>query len=407
MYKNRNLVALYGATLFSGLGTGCLLVLVYWTIVTEFNRSSIIATTSSVSYLLCFLILPNISRYIDRYNKVRLLQIFYLVAGSAQLLFSYLYSSGEYKVYILIIAMLISIVIRMIDQASRLAIAQSLVDKKAYHKTSRQLEILRQAITLISGGVAWFVIDSVSMCTILLIDASTFFFGAILLLLICKESNNNVATEEKKNSLLDDIKMTVSLYKNNAYFCTFLTLSIIPYVLVLSQSNIHPAHVDSLLDLSGNAYAIMGLLFGIGSLFAPFLSAALKQRGLATEMVIIASFLGYCVSSLLIFAYPEIYVTYLCMLLFSLFHSVIRIERIAYIMEHTPKHVIGRVSGSFELIGLTLIVGIIFIVGQVADHLGVYSAWVLMATISILFFLSLLLLYFSSSRKARSSSIVI
>lgn len=382
----RSLFALYSATLISGIGSGMLLVMVNWVLIEHYESSSLIGILTAVSYLVSFFALPQISVWLDRYIHRVVLQRFYLFGLLIQSIACIFIAQQYWVIAFIVVATISSVVIRLADQMARLAIAQSLVDATHFKMVSRHLEILRQSITLISGIIVAVFIDYIELVDVLIVDIVSFLLAAALLgLVVLPEKTQSTESSEgegtqpdnvgKKESVFTSFVKSYSYFKAHPYFWAVMTLSLAPYVLVLSQNAIHPAHIEQFLNLGGEAYAMMGFVFGAGSLMAPFVSNYLHKQNKAKEVVILIGFIGYFIASIVIMLYANIWVTYFCLCLFSMSHSMIRIERLAFLMSYVPKDKIGRISGAFELTGLLFVVLCTFLIGFIADIAGILFAW--------------------------------
>ncbi len=373
----KNLSALYIATLFSGIGTGMLLVMVNWVLIETYQSSSLIGALTAASYLISFLVLPQLSVWLDKFHHRVMLQRFYIFGLLIQGIALIFIAQEIQTIFFIIVITITSVVIRLADQMSRLAIAQSLVSSEHFKMISRHLEILRQSITLISGVIVAVLIDSIGLVHILIADILLFVAAAGLLGLIplpqlsAEQKHLKANTENAFRSIVQ----SYTYFKEHPSFFSIMALSLAPYVLVLSQNAIHPAHIEQFLQLDGDAYAVMGFVFGAGSLLSPFVSNYLHKQKRSKEIIILCGFLGYLLASIVIMLFPNIWVTYFCLVLFSMSHSMVRIERLAFLMDYVPKDKIGRISGAFELLGLMFVVLCTTFIGFVADYTGIVSAW--------------------------------
>jgi MFS family permease len=400
MILQKNLTALYLATFISGLGTGTLLVMLNWILIQKYESSTIIGILTAASYLSCAFILPKFSIWLDRFEAKNLLLKVYLFGGFFQLVIIILIILGVDLLLGIVISIIISVLIRMIDQMARLVIAQKLVDKDEYRSLSRHLEVLRQAITLGAGLLVAFFIEKMEMKTILILDGFSFIVGAYFLSLINVSTTESGSIKTPKSKCEKSLKSTYDYFCQNPYFFLVLSLSLSPYISVLAQNAIHPAHVDQLMNMGGEYYAFMGAFFGVGAVLSPFVSRKLHCLSFTKERIILTGLIGYLIANIIIVIEPNIYSTYFCLFLFAISHSVIRIERLAFIMEYTPQNIIGKVSGSFEMIGLIGVVIVTSLVGFMSDRVSVASAWLFMAVFILLSLLSLLYYVYKNNKES-------
>ncbi|MDK1290638.1 MFS transporter [Pseudoalteromonas umbrosa] len=397
----KNLAYLYGATFFSGLGTGMLLVLVNWIILKTYGSSTLIGGLTAASYFVCFIALPQVSLWLDKFIKRKLLGSIYVVAGLMQLLFAALLFVGVELLYVIMASTIMSVLVRMSDQMARLAIAQSIAPEGEIRQVSRHLEVVRQGITLVSGAItAWFI-NELSMQTMLIVDALTYFMGLLLLLQLAPTREDSPArVDAVKQSRVEAFKESVAFFSQHQYFFFLMIFSIAIYVMILAQNALHPAHVEQILQEGGETYAIIGAVFGLGALLGPAISSAFHKYAVNKEFIISFGFGIYIAANMTIVLIPHIWATYISLVLFSASHSLIRVERMAFMMEYTPKDIIGRISGSFELIGLSLVIFFTASIGFIIDTLGAQAAWFAMLLLLLVNFICLLACILKGRRHA-------
>jgi hypothetical protein len=74
---------------------------------------------------------------------------------------SYAGNTGAAYLYILILTSATLTIVRLIDQSTRAVVLHASLPAEKYLKSSRYLEIVRQGITFISGGIATFLIKKI------------------------------------------------------------------------------------------------------------------------------------------------------------------------------------------------------------------------------------------------------
>jgi hypothetical protein len=110
------------------------------------------------------------------------------------------------------------------------------------------------------------------MKTILMLDCFSFFAGAYFLSLINISTTESGNIKDQKDKYEKGLKDTYDDFCQNPYFFVVLSLSLAPYISVLAQNAIDPAHVEQLMNMGGEYYAFMGAFFGLGAVLSPFVS---------------------------------------------------------------------------------------------------------------------------------------
>ncbi len=390
--SRQNLSILLFCAVLSGVGTGVTLIAINWVLLKTYQSSAIIGSLIAASYVASFLLLPVVSSFLDRFDKPWLMRNVNVFGALMQLTALILISMFPDTMLIatLIVITILSVVIRMTDQMTRIALGQSIVGAADYGALSKKLEVCRQSITFLSGGIAAYLLVQDNIRWILIIDALTFIIAAALFWQlgrniqqqqVASDTSNpaNAATQKAPpHGIIGDIKFTLSYIKSDKTFFYLNLLAMFPYALVLAQNTLYPAHIEYLLKLDASYYAMMAVPFGLGAFSAPMISRLLDRRQYSIEQKIISGFVLFCFASVGIFALPNIIATYVFLFIFAAGHALIRIERLANMMQVVGKDKIGRISGFYEFLGMVLVVLFSVAVGFVADWLSVTAAWIFM-----------------------------
>jgi len=389
LLKNQNFLILFLSTIISGIGTGITLIGISWIIIQEYESSRIIASLTVASHLITFLFIPKFSTLVDKISRKQIALSLFLVGGVIQFFVGAILLRYGVVLYIIFISAVVSSLIRTCDQVNRLALSKQLFPEKDYPILNAYLEFARQAITFLAGGGATFIFRHAGLTAIILCDAATYLIGFVLIKFIVdkKEKFKTTGLEKnvhgtKSNSLILDFKETFSylLRDKNLFFYYLLTL--IPYIVVVSQNVIYPAHFHKFLKTGSEAFAFLAVPYGLGAVLAALVDAQCKKY-MSSHSLICTCFILYVISVPLVIWIPNVYITFGCLFIFAMAHATIRIERMTFLMREISDKQMGRVTGFFELISLLFNIILAVLAGYAADNFGVGYAWLIFEAVML------------------------
>ncbi|WP_346348365.1 MFS transporter [Enterovibrio norvegicus] len=389
MYR---LIPLLLSTLVAGVAIAVFFTCTFWYIETVFNSTTYISILLSSGYLASFFVFPFFGRFIDRNSGKSSLRIIYVLGFLIGLFLLALPLKSEIQTLTLIfLANVTMVLIRGVDQVTRgVYIKRTSKERSEMLSFNRYLEIIRQSITFISGGVAFYTIQDSSIynISILLIIS---FVCALLVNMLLEKDYPEVSSQGASSK-----KMPSTISTGKAFFFsrenTIVLLSIAPYVSVVSLNAIYPS-LTSELELSKSDYALLSIPYGIGAILGsltPSSSLSFNSLFLFLFSVFTGAFF------IPIFLKTEIGL-YITLFVIAFAHAAIRVHRNTEILTMSDKDTVGRVTSFNEMLFIVLSVGLTLVIGVVTDALNAISAWsaVLMINLAILL-LTLVFLLFKS-----------
>ncbi|HIC44324.1 MAG TPA: MFS transporter, partial [Sulfurimonas sp.] len=274
--------------------------------------------------------------------------------------------------------------IRAGDQTTRTVLSKDLFSPDDYGDLNRCLEVARQFITFLAGGLGGLLLAYGNFTSILLLDCLSYLVGGLLIL---KLKTTQTFTQ-KKTTIWDGPKAVFSFLSQNKAFTTFSFLTMIPFILVVVQNVLYPIHFKAFLGLEGGAFAFLSIPYGAGAISSAWLGPKLK-KSLGETFMILVLFMAYTFATLLIGICQNVGVTYGCLFLFACCHSCIRIERMTLLMKKVPNEMAGRITGFFDLIALLFNIILTFLIGHITDTYSLVHSWLFLGLIMLVSTLSL------------------
>lgn len=401
LLRNKSFILMLLSTLFSGIGIGMTLIAIPWTIIKTVESSSLIATMTVVGNIAIVLLLPKLSTHIDIKPKKRVMSALYLIGISTQL---FVFTSLWFELAIPMLALLfgsyvISLFIRAGDQVIRLAWSQELFEPSDYQRVAQWLEVTRQAITLLAGGGATLLLKSTGLKWIIFADACSYLIGFLLILCIISRSESKQKQQEKapKNKEDNTYALVFTFFKERPEYLLITSVTLIPYIVVVAQNILYPAHFSQYLKTTEAAFAFHAVPYAIGALLAPILASRIR---LSLENMVTPIFISYLFTIGLIILFRNTTVTYVCLFLFAFLHVSIRIKRDTFLMQETPKKIMGKTKGLFETASSFSRAALALAIGALADAFGIAFTWLLFA-----FIMATTWLWFISNRSKSKAKI--
>ncbi|WP_203390646.1 hypothetical protein [Chromobacterium haemolyticum] len=364
---DRVVVGTLAIALCSGTGIAVILSAIFLSIQESFHQAKLVAVCSIVGQVLSLALASHLGRLADSCRNTHYLRIAYAIgiatAASAALL-SYFRIGNQLFLYALIVTASTMTLIRILDQSTRGAILHVRLHEEKYLDATRYLELVRQGITFLSGGIAMLVIRNDSVYW-----ACLFCIACLLVSIACSfrldgPETNHQSTQQQKISLRHIIQKHVLHNENRA----LMLLTLLPYAMVLALNSLYPKIFTS---LSHNPvyYSALVIPYGLGAIIGSALKPRQERFNLAAHAIRLT---GAFAISLAVFAITRHHaVLYACIFSFAFCHASIRVQRNYQLMLLTEKGILGSVSGFYEMIALALAISLALLSTAIADRAGV------------------------------------
>ncbi|WP_230579676.1 hypothetical protein [Xenorhabdus bovienii] len=278
--------------------------------------------------------------------------------------------------------------IRSSDQVIRATYIKRVVSSEELYKANKNLELIRQGITFLSGGIAFFILEDKSISNVCIV--SIFCFSISLFINIYVKKDN----ADKFDRVIDNNSGIKNTYKIGYGFFNgevkrhVVLLSIFPYICVVSLNSIYPA-LFNVINAQIQYYALLVVPYGVGAIMGSLIGSKRSSLSLKNNYIIFGTI--SIIGLFLPVFFNHLYSVYLCLFLISLSHSRIRVIRNTIIMNEAGNQILGRLLSFNEMIFITLSVGLSILLGVLSDFLGFWVAWfmVIFLNVTVLFFILL------------------
>jgi MFS family permease len=391
LLSNRNFILLFLSTVISGVGTGITLIGISWIAIQTFESSSVIAILTNASFVATFLFLPKFSTLVDTISRKKIALILFLSGGVIQVSIFLLLVKFGISIPALFISSVASALIRTGDQVNRVALSQELFTKQEYPVLNGYLEIARQTITFLAGGCATLIFRYGGFASMILCDAVTYLVGFALIILITYrrqlsfvDQSYNIGSQKSKNqnNFISQLKESFIYLLQDRNLLIFFLLTLVPYIVVVSQNALYPAHFHTYLNAGSSAFALLAVPYGLGAILAAIVARQSRKFMSSYTLICICCFI-YTLFIPLIITVPNVYISFACLFMFAMTHAIIRIERMTILMQKIEEQQMGRVSSFFEMAALIFNIVLVTLVCSVADHSGVGLAWLIFEVVMV------------------------
>jgi MFS family permease len=168
----------------------------------------------------------------------------------------------------------------------------------------------------------------------------------------------------------------------------FFTATLIPFVLVMAGNYLFPIYVAQTLQASAVYFAAGDIAFAVGAILAGFLLPRLIGRHGAAS-TIPATMLIFLAGLIVIIVlrFPVAFVLAGALLGFG--NAGCRVARSALLMERVPNEVMGRVSGTYQILDRVLRTALVMSMVIIDTH-GPPAGYMLLTTVLLLAFLGVM-----------------
>ncbi|MCX7801754.1 MAG: MFS transporter [Meiothermus ruber] len=277
--------------------------------------------------------------------------------------------------------------LRVFFELSVSAFVPSVVERTQLVAANSQLESSRQAATVAGPGVAGLLVQTIGAPLTVLLNAFLYWISAFLIQRIPSSESQQVRSPKL---LLSEVGEGLRLVFSDAYLRALVLSSATFNLHIGMLAGLQVLFLSRVLEIPpawiGVIFAVVGLGALVGALTAARFTGWLGIGGVVIRMQLISSLAG--VAFALVQAPPVVAATLVGLILFvKAASTVIRNVNVVSIRQaRTPQHLLGRVGGTSQFVGIGLgslggIVG-----GLLAEWLGIREATLIAGLIAMFSF---------------------
>lgn len=368
--KNKQAIFyLFAANSVSGLAQGVTMLAIPWYFINVAGEQSL--------YGLMYALITGVSVFwmlysgtlIDRFDRKHIF-LGINVAGAAILLSmaAYGFATGPMSIFVASIAFATTFFIYNIHFPNLYAFAQEITDRKDYKRILSYLEIQHQLTASISGAIGAILLAGLDVETltlagytwqvhihiaawelheIFLLDGCTYILAFVLIAMIRYKS---VAEKHiDRGSIGARLQQGVAYLKDHPMLALFGSVSYAVFISVLvAVYFLVPKYTEVFLGSGVGSFSLFRGIYSLGAVMAGVFVARVFQHTKPAVAVIILGLVAASFYYISLFN-TNVFVFFGLGLLMGICNAGIRIMRAAYVFNHVPNRVIGRVTSIFNL----------------------------------------------------------
>lgn len=365
MKNKKALHRLLFANAISQFAQGISMLAIPWYFAKHLDKASLFAIIYAVATFFTLFWGLYAGTLIDRYSRKKIFQ--FICAVSAFVLIGIAvtgFNLGETPTFLVAFVFCFTVFNYNIHYPTLYAFGQEITEQKNYSKTNSLLEIIGQSTNVLSGAFAVLLIEGIEISAlnltinaweiheIFLLDGVTYILAFFIIRSIHydpiqKSSRNTEHILKRLNAGIQFLrKRPVLFHFGNASYTLFI------FVLI-SMHLLWPMYIENHLNTEGNVYAGTKLHYAIGALISGFFIARFFRKKDSIYAIISLSVLSF-VAFIVLATNKSILLLLLCALALGVTNAGVRIQRITYLFNHIPNHIIGRANSVFQSINILL-----------------------------------------------------
>lgn len=397
-----NLALLLISNALASIGTGIAMIAVPWYLASLPDGILLFSKSALYVNIFLFILMPLVGPIVDNNSRKKLMIIIRLgfIFGLIVIFISIKTHPSPNNYYPLLGYYALGSLFYAINVPLRTAFVQELFSEHEYVRVNSILEIENQIAAVLTGALAVLAIKKYGMGVIVIMNILLYMLALIAIILIkYTQKELNVRRLKFVSSLHEGIKIA----KEYPYVSIVLMACVIPYVVIILYTVIHPIALSLMPNVGGESYALLELLFGLGAIISGvFLLSDYPKKFTTTELLIISmsSFLIITIVQLMI---PSYWGFLIIAIAFGFSNSFVRVVRQSYLMENINNKRIGRIGTLLQSWIMFLRSTSLAILTYILSEEGIIGAIALTVTISVIALVTLFIaLYMIRLKKIKS-----
>lgn len=380
LYKDHRFQKVLAANILSSIGSGITMIGVPWLLINQVNGGVVFGYITIVMTAINFLLSPAIGHLVDRVSRKGLLMFgegfgFLIVASFA----GYGVLGLDYEVWHYILLYGSGSFYYNIFYPAIFAFNQEIFDKSVYKHLNGAMEIQGQLSSVIAGALAAWLISTIELQWLLLVDAFTY-LGAFLI--ISSIPYIKKSREAQSVSFFYKVTEGYRFLKQRPVLFLFLMASFMPFIGVMVTNYLFPVYLAEVLKTDGSIYGLHSMIYGIGAVAAGiFIPILARKWGNERSIILTVSAYSFAISIVAVF---QNVVTFLFLVVILAFGNAgTRVARNSFMMENVPNAIIGRVDSLFRALGLGKRIFILSLFTQFTAEQSITNSFYLLTVLMV------------------------
>ena len=349
LLKNQNARLIILNTLFSGLGSGIIIIGVSWYLVQlDPKNGGSLGMPMLIAAVATFFLAPYIGVFIDRYSRKRFFMGLQLAMIGINTILVIAGLTFSFNLIVLTLIYLTGTLYFTAHYPVLNALVQELFDSNQYRDVNSLLEIEGQTASMVSGALAAILLTPLGLVGLLWINVLLYVLSAATLVFVSYKPKEDVVQREKKRIITEFLE-GLQYLKHHKKMAWFFLLTFTPYLLVLMSNYLNPIYVSLKLDGESNTYAVAEFAYAFGAIvIGLFIQQLSKRMPEATQIILFMFLFGIAFYSLSFLHFNAL--LWMVMAIMGLCNAGSRIIRNTLIMEKVPSRYLGRVNTTYQVI---------------------------------------------------------
>ena len=339
---NKNFSKLFIASTISTIGASMTYIALYWS---YFELTSVVSLTllTTITFISGFIFSLFLSPFCDKF-KPKNLMAFTMVTRTALLaIFGFGILFFEIHIYFMIFMMVFLIALESLYDPASIKIITHIVDQENYTKANSWISILDRIGYLFGMLLGGIIVASVSLGTILLIEAFAFLIGAMIILNIKERVPQDETKHVEIESYFTMWKAGISYILKTKWLTGVLFVAIAANLAIAPSVTLLIPYTSEILNGDSIHYSVIQIASILGSITMAFILGKFKLNKLVTPFLIAAMLQSIVI--MLLSLNSNIPVSIILMFLLGSFIALFNVPFVTLLQSYVPEHLLGRVRG--------------------------------------------------------------
>ncbi|MHA2854661.1 MFS transporter [Paenibacillus lautus] len=315
--------------------------------------------------------------FVDRWPKKRVLALTYLSRGIVVSLTAFLYAIGSLEVWHLFVFTFLNSTLECFSRPAETSIVPRLLPKEQLLAGNSFSTSVSRSAELIGLSIAGALIALIGISGTILIDAVTFLIAAVIIAFMpnpeaAEQAEFPGPVSEKERTVLGDIKEALLFVKQHSLLLITTILAMINNFCLAPLNVLQPVYVKETLGAGAGGLSVMGTALLIGMICSGLWIGRYGKSFKKSTLIMSGSImLGIGYFALGIPGHLpawRVESAAVCMFVAGFAVSMLNAPISTYLMEVTPRHMLGRIGALMTVLCTAAIPVGSLITGLVAEH---------------------------------------
>lgn len=398
LLKQKEYVKLLAANAISRFGDSLDAVAYAWMVYVLTGSKVLMGSLFAVNFI------PNIlfsffsGVFADRFSKKRTVIICDIGRGVVVCITAILFSINILRPWHLFIFTIFNSTFETFSSPARNSMVPNLIPKELFLTASSFSTSVSSFAELLGAGIAGGVIALLGVSGAILIDSSTFFVSSLLIWFIKFDEKVEDDVKKDEHDYINDFKEGFRFVTSNKLLLVTIFLAAITNFSFAPLNVLSPIYVKDILNYGPEGLSYTGVGLSLGMIIGGLIIGQIGSRFKKSTIVVAGfSFIGICYTLLSLpgliafHTIKPIYFSIFMFFLIGLFIPLSAAPSQTYLMENTPKSMLGRVNAFASMVVLCAIPIGSFITGVIAEYVSIPIIFISMGTLITIVAISILM----------------